>query len=103
MATLVPPPKTFSGVASMKIGERAVFTMSPDYGYGKIGSPPKIPGDATLKFDIELFASKEEEVRYGRSSIVTNSEPTLPNIVMYLFFGFTICHDDTSFSIMRNM
>lgn len=32
------------GVASMKVGEKAMFTIRADYGYGSAGSPPKIPG-----------------------------------------------------------
>jgi peptidylprolyl isomerase len=43
------------GVATMKVGERAKFTIDAEYGYGDGGSPPKIPGGATLIFDIELL------------------------------------------------
>ena len=32
------------GVATMKIGEKAMFTIKADYAYGSAGSPPKIPG-----------------------------------------------------------
>ena len=32
------------GVATMKIGEKSMFTIKSDYGYGSAGSPPKIPG-----------------------------------------------------------
>ena len=32
------------GVATMKIGEKSMFTIKADYGYGSAGSPPKIPG-----------------------------------------------------------
>ena len=32
------------GVATMKIGEKAMFTIKADYGYGIAGSPPNIPG-----------------------------------------------------------
>ena len=41
-------------MATMKVGERAVFTISSDYGYGDEGSEPVIPGGATLVFDVEL-------------------------------------------------
>ena len=44
------------GVATMKIGEMARFRIREDFGYGKNGSPPKIPGGATLVFDVELFS-----------------------------------------------
>ena len=42
-------------VASMKRGEVCELTCKSEYGYGKRGSPPKIPGGATLIFEIELF------------------------------------------------
>jgi FK506-binding protein 4/5 len=48
-------------VATMKRGERARVTISSEYGYGKAGSPPKIPGDSTLVFDIELISWKDFE------------------------------------------
>ena len=41
------------GVASMSKGELAVFKIRSDYGYGDVGSPPKIPGelaDILLKY-----------------------------------------------------
>lgn len=40
------------GVATMKKGERAILTCAPEYAYGKAGSPPSIPPDSTLKFDV---------------------------------------------------
>lgn len=49
------------GFASMKIGEKAMLTINSDYGYGDSGSPPKIPGGATLKFEVELLDWKEKE------------------------------------------
>jgi len=45
----------------MKRGERAMFTIKSDYAYGKSGSPPKIPGDATLQFDVELLSWQDEK------------------------------------------
>lgn len=50
------------GVATMKVGEKAVFTIKAEYGYGSAGSPPKIPGDATLVFEIELFDFHGEDI-----------------------------------------
>lgn len=47
-----------TGVATMKLGEKAMFTIRADYGYGDSGSPPKIPGGATLMFEVELLSWK---------------------------------------------
>ena len=43
------------GIMSMKLGEKAELTISSKYGYGEMGSPPQIPGGATLIFDVELI------------------------------------------------
>jgi FK506-binding protein 4/5 len=44
------------GVATMKKGEKATFTIAPENAYGEAGSPPVIPANATLKFDVELLS-----------------------------------------------
>lgn len=43
------------GICSMKKGEKAILRCASHYGYGENGSPPKIPGGATLDFEVELF------------------------------------------------
>ena len=50
------------GVASMKKGEKCDLICKADYAYGKDGSSPKIPGDATLKFEVELFDFFGEDI-----------------------------------------
>lgn len=50
------------GVATMKKGEVALLTCAPEYAYGKQGSPPKIPADATLIFEVELLDWKLEDI-----------------------------------------
>lgn len=44
------------GVITMKKGELARLTCKPDYAYGANGSPPKIPPNATLQFEVELIS-----------------------------------------------
>jgi peptidylprolyl isomerase len=44
-----------SGFASMRKGEKAFLTCTPDFAYGAAGSPPKIPAGATLRFEVELI------------------------------------------------
>lgn len=50
------------GVATMKKGEKCILTCRPTYGYGENGSPPKIPGNATLQFEVELLSWKGEDL-----------------------------------------
>uniref|UniRef100_A0A8C5DTZ3 peptidylprolyl isomerase n=1 Tax=Gouania willdenowi TaxID=441366 RepID=A0A8C5DTZ3_GOUWI len=50
------------GVASMKVGEIAQLICKPEYAYGSAGSPPKIPPNATLVFEVELFEFRGEDV-----------------------------------------
>ncbi|GAB6024139.1 Peptidyl-prolyl cis-trans isomerase FKBP4 [Chamberlinius hualienensis] len=50
------------GVSSMLRGEVATLYCKPEYAYGAAGSPPKIPADATLVFEIELFDWKGEDL-----------------------------------------
>ncbi|KAJ3305901.1 hypothetical protein HDV03_000743 [Kappamyces sp. JEL0829] len=44
------------GIATMKVGEKGELWIKSDYGYGASGSPPKIPGGATLIFKVELVS-----------------------------------------------
>jgi len=46
----------------MKRGELSVLLCKPEYAYGKSGSGAKIPANATLVFEVELFDWKGEEM-----------------------------------------
>ena len=48
-------------VPTMLLGEVAKFTISSDKAYGPGGSPPKIPPNASLDFEIELLSFTDRE------------------------------------------
>ncbi|KAM4748341.1 peptidyl-prolyl cis-trans isomerase FKBP4 [Rhinophrynus dorsalis] len=49
-------------VATMKVGEICQITCKPEYAYGASGSPPKIPPNAVLVFEVELFDFQGEDL-----------------------------------------
>ncbi|XP_015513826.1 FK506-binding protein 59 isoform X1 [Neodiprion pinetum] len=73
------------GVATMKRGEVAILTCAPDYAYRAAGSPPTIPPNATLKFEIEMIdwkgadLSPEQDNSIEKFQIVTGSGYITPN------------------------
>lgn len=58
------------GVATMKRGEKAVLTCRADYAYGDNGSPPKIPGGATLNFEVELLSWRSVKDLSGDGGVI---------------------------------
>ena len=45
------------GLVGQKVGSQILLVVPPDKGYGKQGSPPKIPGDAPLIFVIDILSA----------------------------------------------
>ncbi|KAF9042232.1 hypothetical protein BJ165DRAFT_259215 [Panaeolus papilionaceus] len=43
------------GVTRLSLGEKAILTTTPDFGYGSRGFPPVIPPNSVLRFELELL------------------------------------------------
>lgn len=58
-------------VPSMKIGEKASVLIQADYAYGEHGSPPTIPGNSPLIFEIELLDVYGEDISVEKNKGLT--------------------------------
>ena len=58
------------GIMSMRVGEKAMLKIAPEYAYGAAGSPPTIPANATLIFEVDLIqVSDRRPTRWMMSDI----------------------------------
>lgn len=51
-------------------GEKAILQCKPEYAYGASGSPPTIPPDSTLKFEVELLSWKSVKDISGDGGVI---------------------------------
>ncbi|KAL4877325.1 hypothetical protein BJY04DRAFT_222269 [Aspergillus karnatakaensis] len=57
------------GVQQMTLGEKAILTISSDYGYGTRGFPGLIPGGAGLVFEVELKRIDSKDSQGSRAGV----------------------------------
>uniref|UniRef100_T1PI33 peptidylprolyl isomerase n=1 Tax=Musca domestica TaxID=7370 RepID=T1PI33_MUSDO len=73
------------GVITMKLGEKCNLICAPEYAYGESGSPPSIPPNATLIFELEMLGwmgadvSPNKDGSIERFTIVSSDKRRGPN------------------------
>lgn len=93
------------GVASMRKGEKAVFTLPSEYAYGAGGSPPKIPGGATLVFEVELLSFGSEVDLFFDGGVIKNvltksNQYKKPKIGDEVVFSYNLSTDKSLDSVV---
>mmetsp|Transcript_11031 Transcript_11031/g.11040 ORF Transcript_11031/g.11040 Transcript_11031/m.11040 type:complete len:283 (+) Transcript_11031:55-903(+) len=51
------------GISSMKVGEKAIFLISPEYAYGKSGVKPVIPSNSDIEVELRIQAWLGNQLR----------------------------------------
>eukprot|EP01111_Echinosteliopsis_oligospora_P003237 TRINITY_DN1518_c0_g1_i1.p1 TRINITY_DN1518_c0_g1~~TRINITY_DN1518_c0_g1_i1.p1 ORF type:complete len:402 (+),score=135.94 TRINITY_DN1518_c0_g1_i1:53-1258(+) len=81
------------GVATMLKGEKAVLTCKPEYAYGASGSPPTIPPNSTLQFEVELLSWNDS------TDVSTNKDGGIMKKVLVAGEGWERADDDSKVTI----
>lgn len=71
------------GVSTMKPNEKAQFLIHPDYAYGKLGCPPRIPANAFVLFEVELRTFSDSGATVNYQSLNEKEQTTFTEIYKY--------------------
>ena len=58
------------GVASMKLGEKAIFVVRSDYGYGAEEVWKGLPPHATIEFEVEVLSWGNKDLSDGKGAVL---------------------------------
>ncbi len=81
----------------MQLGERRRIRVPPDQGYGQAGSPPRIPANATLYFDVTLTSGlTAEEAQATATAVNEAAAATITAVSQEVEATFTAVAEEAS-------
>ena len=81
----------------MKIGERRRVRIPADQGYGEAGSPPRIPANATLYFDVKLLGGiTGEQARATATAVNEAAAATITAVSEEVVATFTAIAEEAT-------